>query len=154
MAEANSGSPGDIRPIGIDEIWAAQQRIAGRIKRTPLDSSHSLSEQAGVPVFLKLENLQRTGSYKPRGALNAIETLPEAEKRAGVVTLSAGNWAQAVALAATAAGVRSVVVMPEHAVSVKVAATIGYGAEAVLHGHNSMEMEAKAQAIAVEREMV
>jgi threonine dehydratase len=140
-------------PIAIDEIWAARERISGRVKHTPLDSSRSLSVQTGVPIYLKLENLQHTGSYKPRGALNAIETLPEEEKRAGVVTLSAGNWAQAVALAATAAGVKSAVVMPAAAVSVKVAATIAYGAEAILHGANSMEMEAEARRIAAERGM-
>jgi threonine dehydratase len=155
MADAgSSGKPVEIHPIAIAEIWAAQRRIAGSIKHTPLDSSRSLSAEAGVPVYLKLENLQRTGSYKPRGALNAIETLRAEQKQAGVVTFSAGNWAQAVALAATTAGVRSVVVMPEAAVSVKVAATIAYGAEAVLFGRNSMEMEAKARGIAAERGML
>ncbi len=151
MAESGDGNPGDERPIGIDEIWAARRRIAGRTKHTPLDSSHSLAAELNVPIYLKLENLQRTGSYKPRGALNAVETLSEVEKQAGVITLSAGNWAQAVALAATAAGVRSVVVMPAAAVSVKVAAALGYGAEVVLHGANSMEMEVKMREIAAER---
>lgn len=142
-----------IAPLGIDEIWAAKRRVQGRIKRTPLDSSRTLSAQTGATVWLKLENLQRAGSFKLRGALNLIDTLPEEQRRAGVVTFSAGNWAQGVALAASAAAVPAVLVMPEAAVSVKVDATRGYGAEVVLYGSNSVELGEKARSIAEQRGM-
>jgi threonine dehydratase len=140
-------------PIAIAEIREAYGRIRDRIKRTPMDTSRTLSELAGADVLLKLENMQRTGSYKPRGALNVIAGLTEPERRRGVVTLSAGNWAQAMAMAATVAGVPCVVVMPSMAVSSKVDATRSYGAEVVLYGTNSVEMEQRTLAIAAERGM-
>jgi threonine dehydratase len=140
-------------PIAIAEIREAYERIRGSIKRTPIDSSRTLSELTGASVLLKLENLQRTGSYKPRGALNVIAQLTDDERKRGVVSLSAGNWAQALALAAASAGVPCVVVMPLLAVASKVEATRAYGAEVVLHGANSVEMEAQALAIADARGM-
>lgn len=143
-----------VAPIGIDEIWTAWNRVRGRVKHTPLDSSRTLSLLSGAEVLLKFENLQRAGSFKLRGALNLIESLRPAERQAGVVTFSAGNWAQGVALAASAAGVRAVLVMPEAAMSVKVAATRGYGAEVVLYGSNSIELEEMARSIATQRGMV
>ncbi len=91
----------------------------------------------GAPVYLKCENLQKTGAFKVRGALHRLLTLDEEERDRGVVTISAGNHAQAVAWAATAAGVTSVVVMPEDASRTKVEASRGYGAEVVLHGDAS-----------------
>jgi threonine dehydratase len=87
-----------------------------------------------APVYLKCENLQKTGSFKVRGALNRLLTLSDAERARGVSTISAGNHAQAVAWAARSAGVRSVVVMPEHASPTKIAASRSYGAEVILHG--------------------
>ena len=140
-------------PLRADEIWAARNRVSGRVKRTPIDSSRTLSERTGAKVFLKLENLQRAGSFKLRGALNVIETLPPEQRRGGVVTFSAGNWAQGVALAAAAAGVPAVLIMPEAAMSVKVEATRGYGAEVILYGSNSVELEAKAKEVAGRRGM-
>ncbi len=122
------------RPITLAKIQAARARIADRVHRTPMFSSETLSRQLGAPVFLKAENLQKTGSFKPRGATNAIRLLgPEARAR-GIVTISAGNHAQAVAYAAAPEGIRCVVVMPSGAIPSKVAACRAFGAEVVLHG--------------------
>lgn len=139
--------------ISLEEIQRARERIGGFLKRTPLDSSRSLSERAGASVYVKLENFQHTGSYKPRGAFNVIACLTAEQRRRGVVTFSAGNWAQAVAMASAHSGVPCVVVMPSAAVSVKVAATRGYGAQIVLYGANSIEMERRARDIAATRGM-
>jgi threonine dehydratase len=97
-------------------------------------SSHTLSELAGAPVFLKAENLQKTGSFKPRGATNAVRQLTAEARRRGIITISAGNHAQAVAYAAAAEGISCTVVMPAGAVQSKVAATRAFGAEVILHG--------------------
>lgn len=118
----------------LDRLEAARARIASSIHRTPLVRSATLSRRAGVSVFLKCENLQKTGAFKVRGALHRLLQLSEEERARGVSTISAGNHAQAVAWAATAAGVRSLVVMPEHASPTKVRASREYGAEVVLHG--------------------
>lgn len=112
----------------------ARARIAGSIHRTPLLRSRTLSEAVGVPVYLKCENLQKTGAFKVRGALHRLIRLTDEERARGVVTISAGNHAQAVAWAGAAAGVRTVVVMPAHASPAKVQASRSYGAEVVLHG--------------------
>lgn len=112
----------------------ARARIAGSLHRTPLLRSRTLSERVGAPVYLKCENLQKTGSFKVRGALHRLLRLSEDERRRGVVTISAGNHAQAVAWAARAAGTRAVVVMPDGASPAKVAASAGYGGEVVQHG--------------------
>lgn len=112
----------------------ARRRIAPSVHRTPLLSFATLGGATGTRVFLKCENLQKTGSFKVRGALNAVVSLGPEERARGVVTVSAGNHAQAVAWAARKAGVRSVVVMPEGAARTKVEAARGYGAEVVLHG--------------------
>jgi threonine dehydratase len=117
-----------------DRLEDARARVAGSVHRTPLLGSAYLSRRLSVPVYLKCENLQKTGAFKVRGALNRMLRLTDEERARGVVTISAGNHAQAVAWAATAAGVKSVVVMPELASSTKVEASRGYGAEVVLHG--------------------
>jgi threonine dehydratase len=117
-----------------DRFEEARARIAGSVHRTPLVSSRHLSERVRAPVYLKCENLQVTGAFKVRGALHRLLRLTEEERARGVVTISAGNHAQAVAWAARAAGVQAVVVMPEHASRTKVEASRGYGAEVVLHG--------------------
>lgn len=108
--------------------------MAPRVHRTPLLRSSTLSDRVGAPVFLKCENLQKTGSFKVRGALHRLLRLSEEERARGVATISAGNHAQAVAWAAAAAGVASLVVMPENASPTKVRASRGYGAEVILHG--------------------
>ncbi len=131
----------EIVPPTIDDIRAAAVRIAPHLHHTPLLGSHSLSELTGYKLSFKCENLQKTGSFKPRGAVNRIATLdPDAANR-GIITISAGNHAQGVAYAAARLGIKAVVVMPETAVASKVVATRSYGAECILHGdvHSAFE---------------
>ena len=128
----NSVGPDEIAPgTAADRVSAAMERIAEHIHHTPLFSSRTLSRLAGAPIFLKCENLQKTGSYKVRGALNRTLTLPSAALARGVVTVSAGNHAQAVAWAARKAGVAATVVMPASAPRAKVEGARGYGARVV-----------------------
>jgi threonine dehydratase len=114
--------------ISIDDVERAARTIAGRVHRTPLLGSRTLSERLGAQAFLKAELLQRTGSFKARGALNRLEELSADERARGVITISAGNHAQAVAFAAREAGIDALVVMWQGADESKVAATKGYGA--------------------------
>ncbi len=115
------------------DVLQARRLLTGRIHRTPLVTSRTLGEICGgTHTYLKLENFQRTGSFKPRGALNKVFHLTDAQKQAGLVAASAGNHAQAVAYAATSVGVRCIVVMPETAPQSKVEASRRYGAEVVL----------------------
>lgn len=122
--------------VTLASIEAARTRIGDAIHRSPCQLSHHLSELAGLPLHLKLENLQRTGSFKERGALNKLLTLSEAERKRGVIAASAGNHAQGVAFHASARGIRACIVMPLATPQVKVAATRSYGAEVILHGAN------------------
>ncbi|AHG04817.1 threonine dehydratase [Halobacterium sp. DL1] len=130
--------------IELDDVLAARDRVADVARHTPLDYSHTFSDLTGADVHLKLECFQRTGSFKIRGATNRIRTLSDAEQAAGVVTASAGNHAQGVALAASRSGVDSKVVMPEAAPISKIKATKSYGAEVVLHGVDYDEAQAHA----------
>ncbi|MFW5963554.1 MAG: threonine ammonia-lyase [Natronomonas sp.] len=120
--------------LELADVEAARGRVAETARQTPLEHSHTFSKRTGADIHLKLENFQRTGSFKIRGATNKIAQLSDSEREAGVVTASAGNHAQGVALAATRAGVDSVIVMPEYAPISKINATESYGAEVVLHG--------------------
>ena len=120
--------------LELDDVVAARDRVAETVRVTPLEYSHTFSARTGAEIHLKLENFQRTGAFKIRGATNKIARLTDAEREAGVVTASAGNHAQGVALAGTRAGVDSTIVMPEYAPISKVNATRSYGAEVVLHG--------------------
>lgn len=117
----------------LTEVRAAHERILGKVHRTPLLSAASLGARAGVRLFLKCENFQKTGSFKPRGALNKVLSLSLSERSMGIVTVSAGNHAQAVAWAARLVGAPSLVVMPSDAPRSKVEAVRGYGAEIVFH---------------------
>src|SRR5437588_4990896 len=135
--------------VGLADAQRARTAIAGHILRTPLVSSHSLGERIGAEAYLKLENLQRTGSFKVRGAVNAVGNLRPAARRAGVVTFSAGNAAQAIAYAGRQAGVGVTVVMPETAPKTKVAATKGYGGE-VRFGADATKLTAIAKALEAE----
>ena len=119
--------------IPLDSIRAAAARIGGKVHRTPLVSARTLGERAGVTLHLKCECFQKTGSFKPRGALNKVLSLADAERARGLITVSAGNHAQAVAWAAQQVGVPCVVVMPTDAPRSKLDAVRGYGAEVVLH---------------------
>lgn len=123
----------------LHDIEQARKRIAGKVHRTPMLTSQTLGDRLGVQMYLKAELFQKTGSFKARGAYNNIVQLSGEEKARGVITVSAGNHAAAVAWAARAAGVPATVVMAETATPVKVAATRGYGAEVVLHGATSAE---------------
>lgn len=124
----------DTIPVSLADIESAAARIGDRIHRTPLLENRSISEAAGTEVRLKCENLQRAGSFKIRGALNALLQLDEEQKRRGVVAFSSGNHAQGVALAARILGIRATIVMPERAVRAKVEATETYGATVVQSG--------------------
>src|SRR2546423_982371 len=115
--------------LTFDLIKEAAARIAGRVHRTPVMTSLAFNELAGCEVFFKCENLQRAGAFKARGATNKILSLTEDEKRRGVIAVSSGNHAQAVALASREAGTRAVICLPEDAPKMKVAATRGYGAD-------------------------
>jgi threonine dehydratase len=117
--------------IGINEIQAAAERLAPWAQRTPVLTSRTLDAQCGGSVFLKCENFQRVGAFKFRGAMNAVLQLSDAERKAGVVTHSSGNHAQALALAGQLVGVPVCIVMPNTAPAVKRAATEGYGAKIV-----------------------
>jgi len=129
----------------LTEIRDARTRLEGVARETPVLSSETLGRLSGRPVWLKAENLQRTGSFKIRGAYNRISTLTSAERAAGVVTASAGNHGQAVAWAAREARVRATVFMPEDAPTAKVEATRSYGAEVVLAGRGFDDAAAAAQ---------
>ncbi|MGH9001482.1 MAG: threonine ammonia-lyase [Acidimicrobiia bacterium] len=120
--------------VSVDDIRAARGRLGHVVRRTPVERSEHLSRLAGLGLILKAEHLQRTGSFKIRGAYHRICLLEETERAAGVVAASAGNHAQGVALAASICGVRSVIFMPEAAPLPKVEATRSYGAEVVLGG--------------------
>ena len=122
--------------VTLATIEAARERIGDAIHLSPCQLSHHLSERIGLPIYLKLENLQRTGSFKERGALNKLLTLSGEERKRGVIAASAGNHAQGVAFHATKLGIRSQIVMPQATPLVKVVSTRGFGAEVILHGAN------------------
>jgi threonine dehydratase len=125
-----------LESVTLTSIQTARARIGEAIYFSPCQLSSDLSELTGLPLHLKLENLQRTGSFKERGALNKLLTLSQAERERGVVTASAGNHAQGVAFHAAALGIRAQIVMPLATPQIKVAATRGFGADVVLHGSN------------------
>jgi threonine dehydratase len=118
--------------LPLELIQDAQRRIAGRLHRTPLVASNALSEQLGAKIFLKLECLQKTGSFKPRGAFNKLLSLSDAEKACGVVGVSGGNHAQGLAYAAQTLDIRATICMPRSTPRNYLDATRGYGAEIVL----------------------
>jgi threonine dehydratase len=117
------------------DVEAARERLGAHVRVTPVYTSESLFRETGRPILLKAENLQRTGSFKIRGAYNRMATLTEAERAAGVIAASAGNHGQAVAWAARELGIRATIFMPQDAPMAKVEPTLTYGGEAVLVGH-------------------
>ena len=114
--------------LSLDDVYSARERIGDRLHRTPLLGSGTMSEQLGADVRFKAELFQRTGSFKPRGVLNKLATLSEEEKRRGVISISAGNHAQALAYASGLEGIDALVVMWQTASPMKIAAARGYGA--------------------------
>jgi threonine dehydratase len=136
------------------DIQDAQDTIKNLINITPCDFSKSATDLVGTEVYLKLENTQRTGSFKIRGAANKIASLTAEEKLRGVICCSAGNHAQGVALSSTLNGVRSVIVMPENAPIAKVEATKKYGAEVILHGLTFDDAKELALKLAEEKKYV
>lgn len=141
-------SPNVSLHIDLAAIRAAAARIAPHIHRTPLLTSQSLSERLGVEVRLKCENLQRAGSFKIRGAMNALLQIPVEDRPRGVVAFSSGNHAQGVALAAKTLGMPATIVMPENSVRSKVEATEAYGATVVSAGVTSATRDTVAREIA------
>jgi threonine dehydratase len=138
--------------LGVAEIERARGRLAGIARVTPVYGSETLTRLAGRPVHLKAENLQRTGSFKIRGAVNKVSTLSDAERTAGVVAASAGNHAQAVAWAAREAGIKATIFVPQDAPMAKVEATKSYGAEVEMGGENLEEAIAAARVYVAENE--
>ncbi len=135
----------------IADVRAAAERLRGQAHRTPVLRSTSTDARLGATIFFKCENLQRMGAFKFRGAYNAISKLAPERRRAGVVTFSSGNHAQAVALAARELGTTAVVVMPADAPAAKLAATREYGAQVVTYDRIHESREAIAQRLADER---
>jgi threonine dehydratase len=140
--------------ISLDDVHAAARRIEGVAHRTPVLTSRALDEATGATVFLKAENLQRGGAFKFRGAYNTVASLSEAERAGGVATVSSGNHAQAVALAARLHDAPAVILMPEDAPAGKVAATEGYGAEIVRFDRYGQDREELLAALVAERGLV
>jgi threonine dehydratase len=139
--------------LTLADVLAARERIGSSVYRSPCVRSEMLTRITGQTVFLKLENLQMTGSFKERGALNRIATLTPEQAKRGVVAASAGNHAQGVAYHATLRGIRSVIVMPLTTPLVKVTATRDFGAEVVLHGANYEEACTEATRLCAEQNM-
>ncbi|HYG70168.1 MAG TPA: threonine ammonia-lyase [Anaeromyxobacteraceae bacterium] len=131
--------------VSLEDVLAARERIRAHLLVSPCARSESLSAATGASAFLKLESLQRTGSYKERGALNKLLLLSEAERARGLVAASAGNHAQGVAFHAGRLGVKATIVMPETTPIVKVANTRAHGARIVLHGANYDEAYAEGR---------
>ena len=140
--------------ISIDDVRAAARRIDGVAHRTPVLTSRALDEATGATVFLKAENLQRVGAFKFRGAYNAVASLSDDERARGVATVSSGNHAQALSLAARLHGAPAVILMPEDAPPGKLAATEGYGAEIIRFDRYGQDREQLLAALVAERELV
>ena len=120
--------------VDFKDIQKAHSILKGVVKQTPLERSKTFSEMSNSNIYLKLENLQNTGSFKLRGAYNRIYHLSKRERQKGVVCSSAGNHAQGVAHAATMMGVKSTIFMPVHTPPTKIIATKSYGATVILEG--------------------
>jgi len=140
--------------ISLDDVQAAARRIAGVAHRTPVLTSRALDELTGATVFLKAENLQRVGAFKFRGAYNAVASLSDGERARGVATVSSGNHAQALALAARLHGTPAVILMPDDAPPGKLAATAGHGAEIIGFDRYGQDREQLLAELVAERGLV
>jgi threonine dehydratase len=139
--------------VTLADVRGAADRIRGAVLRTPIVFSDAVSRVAGAAVWLKLENLQATGAFKERGAANRIALLTERERAAGVMAMSAGNHAQAVARHASLAGIAATIVMPRFTPATKVMRTEGWGARVVLHGETLAEAAAHAHLLALQESL-
>src|SRR5215813_13723773 len=137
--------------VTIADIEAARRTITGQVLRTPMLPAPRLSDLTGADVYVKYENLQVTNSFKDRGALNKLASLDDGARERGVIAMSAGNHAQAVAYHAARLDIPATIVMPEGTPYVKVAATRAYGADVVLHGEGMSEAHARAAEICKEK---
>jgi len=135
------------------DIEQAAARIDGIAHRTPVLTSTTANARAGAELFFKCENFQRMGAFKFRGATNAIARFTDAQRRAGVLTYSSGNHAQAIALAARLAGIQATIIMPADAPALKVAATREYGGEVITYDRYTEDREAIGRQLAQERGM-
>jgi threonine dehydratase len=140
--------------VTLTDIEDAQNILEGRVLRTPMLPAPKLSELTGAEVFVKYENLQVTNSFKERGALNKLASLPAAERARGVIAMSAGNHAQAVAYHAARLGIAATIVMPVTTPFVKIAATRAHGATVVLHGETVAEAQARAEELQAQHGLV
>lgn len=134
--------------VAITDVQAAQERILGIAHRTPVLTSRIVNDRTNSQVFFKCENFQRTGSFKFRGAYNALAQLSVAQKQTGVITYSSGNHGQAIALAGKLLNIPTTIVMPDDAPVVKQTATRGYGAEIILYNRQETNREELAQNLA------
>ena len=139
--------------VTVADIEAARRTIAGQVLRTPMLPAPKLSALTGAEVHVKYENLQVTNSFKERGALNKLASLDAAARARGVIAMSAGNHAQAVAYHAARLGIPATIVMPVTTPFVKVEATQAHGAEVVLEGESVAEAQVRAQTLAAERSL-
>ena len=140
--------------VSLEDIKAAAARIAGAVEQTPFVESRTLSALTGAQVFLKFENLQFTASFKERGALNKLLSLGEPERKRGVIAMSAGNHAQAVAYHAARLGIPATIVMPKGSPNTKIKNTRVHGAEVVLEGESLHEAGAHARELAARSHLV
>ncbi|MGF6775518.1 threonine dehydratase [Paraburkholderia sp. GAS334] len=136
-----------------DDVVDAAARIEGIAHRTPVLTSTTADERTGASIFFKCENLQRMGAFKFRGACNAISHFDAEQRKAGVLTFSSGNHAQAIALSARLAGIHATIIMPHDAPAAKVAATKGYGGEVIVYDRYKEDREAIGRRLAEERGM-
>lgn len=140
--------------ISLADVRAAAARIEGHVLRTPMIPCDAISRATGAQVFLKLDNLQATGAFKERGAANRLALLSAAERAAGVIAMSAGNHAQAVARHASLLGIAATIVMPQHTPATKVTRTASWGARVVLHGETLAEAAEHAHTLAAREGLV
>ena len=141
------------RVISFSDIEAARERIKNSVYYSPCPPSIPLSELTGMEIYCKLDNLQRTGSFKERGACNALSQLSAEQKKRGVIAASAGNHAQALAYQGKLLGVPATVVMPKHAPLIKIGNCQKLGATVVLHGKDFAEAKTRAHEIATEKNL-
>src|ERR1700727_1288204 len=142
------------RMITLQDVEQAARRITGRVIHTPMVPNPTISRLTGAEVVLKLDNLQVTGAFKERGAANRLSLLSPAERACGVIAMSAGNHAQAVARHASLLGIVATIVMPKFTPSTKVTRTASWGANVVLFGETLAESAAHARELAASRSLV